>query len=86
MKKTGVADLKARLSEHLRAVRKGEEVVVMDRETPIARIVPYKTSGAFRVREPLRTYGRPFDVPMPPPLELTGDPVDWLLEDRNSGR
>lgn len=87
MKKVGVADLKAHLSEHLRAVRRGGEVVVVDRDTPIARIVPYKTSGALVVREPTGPYKRPFDVPMPPSLPgLKVDPVDWLLEDRNNGR
>ncbi len=44
MKKTTrnvpVADLKARLSEHLRRVKAGHEVVITDRGTPVARIVP----------------------------------------------
>src|SRR6266850_894777 len=41
MKKVKIAYLKARLSEHLRQVRRGETFTVMDRETPIARLVPY---------------------------------------------
>lgn len=86
MKRVGVADLKAKLSEYLRAVRRGHEVIVLDRDTPVARIVPYRTSGALRVREPTGRYGKPSDVPMLPPLKLKGDPADWLLEDRNSGR
>ena len=86
MKHIGVADLKARLSEHLRTVRGGEEVVVMDRETPVARIVPYATSGALRVREPLARYATLGDVPLPPPAKLDVDLVELLLEDRNSGR
>jgi prevent-host-death family protein len=40
-----VADLKARLSEHLRAVRKGRTLTVVDRSTPVARIVPYAAEG-----------------------------------------
>ena len=40
----GIAELKARLSEHLRAVRKGRTVTVLDRDTPVARIVPYATA------------------------------------------
>lgn len=35
-----IAELKDRLSEHLRAVEAGAEVVVTDRNRPIARIVP----------------------------------------------
>jgi prevent-host-death family protein len=41
MNKVGIADLKARLSEHLRRVRRGQTLTVLDRETPVARIVPY---------------------------------------------
>jgi prevent-host-death family protein len=37
----GIAELKSRLSEYLRGVRKGGEIVIKDRETPIARLVPY---------------------------------------------
>lgn len=40
MKFVKIADLKNRLSEHLRAVEKGAEVTVTDRNRPIARIVP----------------------------------------------
>jgi len=40
MKSVGIAELKDRLSEHLRAVERGGEVVVMDRNRAIARIVP----------------------------------------------
>ena len=40
----GIAELKAKLSEYLRAVRKGGEVVIKDRETPVARLVPCEKS------------------------------------------
>jgi len=40
----GIAELKGKLSEYLRAVRKGGEVVIKDRETPIARLAPYEKS------------------------------------------
>jgi antitoxin (DNA-binding transcriptional repressor) of toxin-antitoxin stability system len=33
-----IAELKARLSEHLRTVRNGGTLTVLDRETPIARL------------------------------------------------
>jgi prevent-host-death family protein len=41
MKAVKIAELKDRLSEHLRAVERGAEVVVTDRDRPIARIVPF---------------------------------------------
>jgi prevent-host-death family protein len=40
MKHARVSELKAHLSAYLEYVRKGETVVVSDRQTPIARLVP----------------------------------------------
>ena len=37
-----MADLKAHLSAHLQLVRQGEEVLVCDRNRPVARIVPVR--------------------------------------------
>ena len=37
MKSVGIAELKARLSEHLKSVRRGRTLTVLDRETPVAR-------------------------------------------------
>jgi len=45
MKSAKVSELKARLSAYLAAVREGEEVVVFDRKTPIARLVPWSGSS-----------------------------------------
>jgi len=44
MPEAGVAELKGKLSEYLRVVRKGGEVVIKDRETAIARLVPFAES------------------------------------------
>jgi prevent-host-death family protein len=40
MKTVNISDLKARLSAHIKMVKNGEEVVVCDRNKPVARIVP----------------------------------------------
>ena len=40
LKSVNIAELKNRLSVYLNAVRAGHEVLVRDRSTPIARIVP----------------------------------------------
>ena len=40
-----VSQLKAKLSSYLSAVRKGETVIVHDRQTPIAKLVPYLQSA-----------------------------------------
>jgi prevent-host-death family protein len=40
MKSVNIAELKNRLSQYLNDVRTGEEILVRDRKTPVARIVP----------------------------------------------
>jgi len=45
MKTVNVADLKNRLSAYLKLVREGEEIVVKDRNQPVARISPYDVEG-----------------------------------------
>jgi prevent-host-death family protein len=41
MRSTNIADLRNRLTQYLQEVRAGEEIVVRDRQRPIARIVPF---------------------------------------------
>ena len=79
-----VAALKARLSEYLRAVRQGQPVVVYDRDTPVARLVPYLPAGEpISVRPALRPL---HSTPLPPPWGGPISSLDVLLEDRRSGR
>jgi len=40
MRTVNIAELKAHLSDHIRRVRAGEEVLVCDRNQPVARLVP----------------------------------------------
>ena len=77
MKRSSVSYLKAHLSAQLRAVQAGETVVVMDREHPVARLVPLAESGSIEVREPLRPFGFQRPVPL-----VSGGSLEALLEDR----
>src|SRR5262245_52362392 len=52
MRQVRIAELKARLSEYLRAVRGGETIAVLDRDTPVAQIVPFRERPALRIRKP----------------------------------
>jgi prevent-host-death family protein len=78
MSQVRIADLKARLSEHLRSVRQGGTLTVLERDTPVARILPYavppieiaERSGDFAIRSFHRK-----------PSKRT-DSVALLLEDR----
>lgn len=78
MKGIGIADLKARLSEHLRSVRKGRTLTVLDRDTPVARIVPY-AADPVEVRRATR---RLRDFKLPPPPSTPTDSLTVLLDDR----
>jgi prevent-host-death family protein len=86
MKKVGVAELKSRLSEYLRAVRKGGEITILDRDQPIARIIPHTGPVPLAIREPVRRYRTLGDIPLPPRATIDVDAVELLLEDRNAER
>jgi antitoxin (DNA-binding transcriptional repressor) of toxin-antitoxin stability system len=81
MIKVGVADLKAHLSGHLRKVRGGRTLTVLDRDTPIARIVPYDAERSLEVRRATR---RPSDLNLPAPPAAPTDSLSVLLQDRAS--
>ena len=78
MSEVRIADLKARLSEHLRSVRNGGTLTVLDRETPIARIVPY-TTQPLEIRKATR---RLRDLRLPPKPAKRTDSLATLVEDR----
>lgn len=86
MKQVRIAELKARLSEYLRAVRRGETIAVLDRETPVAQIVPIRERNMLRVRKPAPGAPTPNRVPLPKPLKLNIDVVQLLLEERQPHR
>lgn len=81
-----IADLKSRLSEHLRRVRRGASITVLDRDTPVARLVPYDDGSPLVVRRPLADAPHLRDVPLPPPLGIERDVVELLLEERQGDR
>ncbi len=78
MSDVGIAELKAHLSEHLRSVRNGGTLTVLDRDTPIARIVPY-AAPPLEIRRAKR---RLRDLKLPPKPAKRTDSVALLLEDR----
>jgi prevent-host-death family protein len=80
MNTVGIADLKAHLSEHLQAVRRGETVVILDRREPIARIVPIGAEGMELVVRPAR--GPIHEVPLLGPTRRGQDVLDQLREER----
>jgi prevent-host-death family protein len=50
MKRVKIADLKNNLSRHLAHVRAGGDLIVLDRNTPVARVVPFDRPPAAGAR------------------------------------
>jgi prevent-host-death family protein len=46
MRSVNVAELKNRLSKYLTFVKAGQEVVIRDRNLPVAKIIPFTTTDA----------------------------------------
>jgi antitoxin (DNA-binding transcriptional repressor) of toxin-antitoxin stability system len=63
-------------------VRKGAHIIISDRDTPIAEVVPYDAvpSRTLVIRPPLR---KPFALP-PTELRIPHDPVEYLMQDRDA--
>jgi prevent-host-death family protein len=72
MRTVNISDLKAQLSAHIQLVRDGEEVLVCDRNTPVARIVPYRPEDHSKAEQRLIARGI-----LRPPLKKRGTSLSW---------
>ena len=96
MKTTAISELKAHLSDYLKQVKSGNEVLVTDRGKPVARIVPIsnktRSRGSFSrmEKEGLIKLGSgklPNDFwTMPRAEDTHGLVLKALLEERENGR
>ena len=90
MTTVSISELKAHLSRYVREVRRGGEVQVLDRGTPVARLVPPAAEDNQGVRERLIRQGllRPGKAGAAaildePPLVLPVSVSEALAEDRD---
>jgi prevent-host-death family protein len=91
-----VSELRNGLSDYLARVRRGETVIVFDRDTPIARIEPIAVGDALPewLREAERRgivrpprVRRPAKIPIPPPKQRKpARALEALLDERRTGR
>ncbi len=96
MRRVSIAVLKARLSEYLNAAKAGEEVIVTDRNKPVARLGPIAAPmrGDARLMELVRAgLARPAvrNLPRdfwerPRPKDHQSRALAALIEERAEGR
>ena len=68
MKTVNIGELRNQLSAYLQYVRKGEEVVVKDRNRPVARILPFETRSISEEEALLVASGK---------MKLPEKEMDW---------
>jgi prevent-host-death family protein len=79
-----MADFKAHLSRYIREVRQGHSLTLLDRQTPVALVVPYSEKpGKLPVRPAVR---KPADVSFPAPASKHIYVVRYAAEERQRYR
>ena len=68
MRTVNIGDLKNQLSAYLQYVKGGEEIIVRDRNTPVARILPFDLARASDEDEPLVASGA---------MKMPEQDIDW---------
>jgi antitoxin (DNA-binding transcriptional repressor) of toxin-antitoxin stability system len=78
VKTANISQFKTHISSLLRAVRDGDEIIILDRDIPVARVSPV-------ARHPSRLASRPPVGPIPfrkPDIRVAVDPLQYLTEER----
>jgi prevent-host-death family protein len=99
MKTASVSEAKNKLSAYLRLVKQGQEVVILDRDVPVARLVPVVSAsqtGDEALFQTLESRGilrrakqkatKQYLLKLPPAPKIKGDILSALLADREEGR
>ena len=82
MKTVKIAELKDRLSEHLREVERGAEVIVTHRNRKVARIVPIVQESPSVVLQPPKLPFAPLRARRRSPARWPVASLDLLPEER----
>ena len=77
MKTSSISFFKAHISQELRSVRAGERIIIMDRDIPVAEVVPYEDDSVMHVRLPTTKL-----VPRALSFSVERDPLGLLMEER----
>jgi antitoxin (DNA-binding transcriptional repressor) of toxin-antitoxin stability system len=76
MRTVKIGALKAKLSAHIQYVKNGEEIIVCERDTPVAKIVPIRVDNLSEHHKRLIALGL-----MVPPKKKRDPKAKWLTND-----
>jgi len=76
MRTVKIGALKAKLSAHIQYVKNGEEIIVCDRDTPVAKIVPIRVDSLSEHHKRLIAEGL-----MEPPKKKRDPNAKWITKD-----
>lgn len=79
-----VAEFRNKLSSYLKRVRRGAEIVITDRDTPIGRLIPYGSDveEPFEIIPPPKGYGGLAKIKFSPGNKVEGIVEELLAERR----
>ena len=79
-----VAKFKSQLGQYLRLVKTGDEVIVFDRKTPVAKLVPYQEEKPFKLEtiKPTELFNGLREFVGKPIKGIKTNSLAILLEDR----
>jgi prevent-host-death family protein len=96
MRTAKISELKAKLSAHIEFVKNGEEVLILDRNTPVARLVPAGLSDYDERTRRLIAKGiltppklaRPagFKLPKPSGRMISDEVMEQIWREERDGR
>jgi prevent-host-death family protein len=98
MRTAKISELKAKLSAHIEFVKRGEEVLILDRNTPVARLVPVgpmedcdarmkRLIAKGIVSPPIDPEGQSKFIPNPAgPTNITQEMMDQFWEEERADR
>ena len=81
MDSVNIATLKAKLSHYIRTVRAGRQVQILDRNTPVARLIPHSDQNDALPSQPASNHLQ--DVELPSRADRKRNSLQALMEERS---
>ncbi len=88
-RKVKVSEFKVHLGRYLKEVKTGGEITVLDRETPVAKLIPFVEEPSLEIVSPSLDWAETDAIwkektKAKPPTVLKKSYLEYLTEDRDS--